>query len=45
MYTKSIDRDWEMTAGQIRGLKLHPQPDLWQQWKCLHFAKLVMFCV
>lgn len=34
-----------MTAGQIRGFELHPQPDLWQQWKCLHFAKLVILCV
>lgn len=31
-----------MTAGQIRGFGLHPQPDLWQQWKCLHFAKPVI---
>lgn len=41
----SIDWAWEMTAGQIRGFKLHPQPDLGQQWKCLHFAKLVTLCV
>lgn len=38
----SIDGAREMTAGQIRGFELHPQPDLWQQWKCLHFAKLVI---
>lgn len=41
----SIDWDWEMTAGQIRGFRLHLQPDLGQQWKCLHFAKLVTLCV